>query len=237
MTRRAADDRGIALVLALLALATVAAAGLGIALVANVARMTASTAEESLALLNAAESALELAARDLSLLDLDEVLAGIATSARVDGAPGPRTVSPGLVINLVTLTNRLTCGRVTACTNGQRKQITTERPWGANNPRWRLFLHDALTPPPVPGPPTTLYVVVWVGDDAREDDDEPTTDGAGVAQEGRYIVRARSEAFGPRGGRRAIEAELVRQCTATEGAEVCLPGSRVQSWRAITQVP
>jgi hypothetical protein len=67
-----------------------------------------------------------------------------------------------------------------------------------------------------------MYIVAWVGDDARETDGDPLRDGA--AGQGRDIVRVRAEAFGPRGARHAVEADVIRQPA----------GIRVQSWRVRT---
>jgi hypothetical protein len=173
-------------------------------------------------------------ARELALFNLDEALDGTQVSSLVDGPPGTRMVAPGLSIDLPVLTNQLTCARDTLCTSAQVHAITTERPWGVNNPRWRLFLHQPLVPPPLPTVAATPYVVAWIGDDARETDGDAAVDGAGPGQEGRYMVRARVEAFGAQGGRRAIDAELARVCAASPTGVVCLPGSRVYSWRVAT---
>ena len=230
-------ERGVALLLVLLAMSFLVAVGLGLAVSAAMSRMTSANHAEAIALFNAAEAALELAAQELAAVDLDAALAGLQTSVRVDGLPGPRTVGTAASVDLVTLTNQLTCGRVAACSDAQVRQTTTARPWGVNNPRWRLFLHEPLATSILPASAPSIYVVVWIGDDAREDDGDPTRDGAGAGQEGRYIVRARAEAFGSRGGRRAVEAELRRFCLAAAEGTVCLPGSRVQSWRATADVP
>lgn len=228
------DGRGVALVLVLLAMTLLAALGFGLTLSSSVARLSAANHDETIALLNASEAALDLAASELALVQLDDVLSGALTSSRTDGVPGARVIAPGLSIDLLTLTSQLSCGRITACTDLQLAEVTAERPWGANNPRWQLFLYQTLDAPPLPQSASAIYVVVWIGDDAREDDGNPRADSAGGSEQGRYIVRARADAFGPRGGRRAIEAELARLCTEGPGGEECLPGSRVQSWRAIS---
>jgi hypothetical protein len=93
--------------------------------------------------------------------------------------------------------------------------------------------------PPRPDLPRVahpIYVVVWIGDDAREIDGNSENDDEGAGQEGRYVVRARAESFGSRGARHAIEAELARMCTGEGAGELCRPGVRVQSWRAVTVV-
>jgi hypothetical protein len=229
---------GVALVMVLLAIGLLSVTAMGLALSSTIVRLTGANLDESIVLANASESALELAARELgTIANWDNVLLGVQGSTLVDGIPGPRTVSPGLVIDLVALTNQLTCGRAALCTDAQVRVMTRERPWGRNNPRWRLFVHQPLPARPLPTPTRPIYVVVWLGDDAAETDDDPLVDGAGPDQTGRYIVRARAEAFGPRGGRHAIEADFARVCVDDGAGERCVPGIRVQSWRTVEEAP
>ena len=227
------SERGVVLVLVLLSITFVAAGGLALVLSTSLSRMSAANAEEAAALVNAADAGLAIAARELAMADVSAVLDGSQVSPYTDGAPGPRTVAPGVTIDLNELTNRLSCGAPAACTTAQIQEVSSERPWGMSNPRWRLFLHQAMAPPALPHPAQSPYVVVWIGDDAREVDGDPELDGAGPEQEGRYIVRARAEAFGARHGRRAIEAELTLRCLDDPAGDVCLPGSRVHSWRVL----
>lgn len=234
MTLHPARQSGVVLVIVLLAIGLLSVTALGLALSSSMVRLTGANLDESMVLANASESALELAARELgTIANWDNVLRGVQASALVDGNPGPRTVAPGRVIDLVALTNQLTCGRQPPCTDAQVRFATRERPWGRNNPRWRLFIHQPLAARPLPAPLPQIYVVVWLGDDAAETDGDPVADGAGPDQPGRYIVRARAEAFGPRGGRHAIEAELARVCVDDGAGERCRPGIRVQSWRTV----
>jgi hypothetical protein len=225
---------GVALVMVLLTIGVLSATALGLVLFSTITRLTGVNYDESIVLANASESALELAACELAIVtDWDRVLLGTQASTLVDGVPGPRAVAPGVSIDLVTLTNQLTCGRADLCTDAQVSVATRERPWGLNNPRWRLFVHQFLPTLPLPSATLPIYTVVWLGDDAAETDGDPLADGAGAGQEGRYLVRARAESFGPRGGRHAIEAELSRVCSDERGEESCAPGIRVQSWRAV----
>jgi hypothetical protein len=228
------NQAGVALVVVLLAIGLLSATAMGLALSSAMVRLTGANHDESVMLANASESALELAARELAMVvDWDNVLAGEQASTLIDGAPGPRIVSPGVAIDLVTLTHQLTCGRDLLCTDAQVRAATQERPWGANNPRWRLFVHQPLPLRPMPWRLPPVYVVVWLGDDAAETDGDPLADGAEPDQPGRYIVRARAESFGPRGGRHAIEAEFARVCRDDGDGERCAPGIRVQSWRTV----
>jgi Tfp pilus assembly protein PilX len=232
------SSRGVALVIVLLAISLLSAMAAGLTLSSALARYVAANYDEALALQNAAESALELAARDLAGASIDAVLAGAQASSHTDGAAGPRTLAAGFGIDLATLTNQLTCGRHEACSDAQVAQPASDRPWGANNPRWRLFVHRWLSPPAsIARRPPAIYVVVWVGDDAGEADGDALHDGAGPAHEGRYVLRARAEAFGPRGARYALEADVARLCTEGADGPVCTPGMHVQSWRAVSTVP
>jgi hypothetical protein len=232
VTRR--GQSGVALVIVLLAIGLLSATAMGLALSSTIERLVGANGDESAMLANASESALELAARELAMIaNWDTVLLAAQPSTLVDGVPGPRAVAPGMAIDLVTLTNHLTCGRPLLCTDAQIRVATRDRPWGANNPRWRLFVHQPLPAGLLPTPTPPVYVVVWLGDDAAESDGDPLADGAGPDRQGRYIVRARAEAFGPRGGRHAIEADFSRLCVDDGAGERCAPGIRVQSWRTV----
>jgi len=232
-------DRGIALVITLLAISLFSALGLALALSSAVDRMAAAHQEDAAILLNAADAALELAARDIgAIADWHTIFAGTVRSTVVDGSPdGARRVSEDTTIDLTGLTNDLTCGRAGGCTDVNRTASSADRPWGANNPWWRPFLYGRLTALATPRTLTAPYVIVWLGDDGGEVDGDVMTDGGGPEGEGRYIVRARAAAFGAGHAYRAIEAELARVCTASAAGDVCLPGIRVQSWRAVAAVP
>jgi type II secretory pathway pseudopilin PulG len=236
---RVAAQRGIALLVTLLLLSVLAAVAAGVTVSFKLARSSTTHQLEAADVANAAESALELAARELAAIaDWDAVLNGARASGLVDGAPGVRVVPGGETIDLARLTNELTCGRAALCTDAQVQAFDAERPWGVNNARWRPFLHVELPRgPAMPHPRAAAYVAVWIGDDAREIDGNSMADGAGGATDGRYVVRARVEAFGPRGARYGLEAELVRVCQPAEAAEVCAPGVRIQNWRAAAPRP
>lgn len=228
----ASSQAGVALVITLLAVATLSTLGLGLLLSSTTERQAASNHGEANAVLNAAESALELVARDLgAIADWDALLDGRSTTGTTDGSPGVRVLPSGAAIDLVALTNELSCGQPGGCAMAQVQAATIDRPWGRNNPRWRLFLHAPLVTPGPPHHDLQLYAIAWVGDDGAEVDGDVMVDGGGAGEEGRYIVRVRVEAFGARGSRRAVEAELARRCTLVNGVEQCLPGVRVRSWR------
>jgi type II secretory pathway pseudopilin PulG len=229
-------SRGFALIATLIALAVFSALGLGLLLTTSAERMAGNNHRGAVHALNAAEAALELAAREMALSpDWNAVLSGMEQSRYTDGLPAGVRGIAGMSIDLTTLTNQITCDRSTTCSDARVHTSTKERPWGANNPRWQPFLYGLLssfTPMP-PGVPD-FYVIVWIGDDARERDGNPGVDGGAAGGEGRDVVRARADAFARGGARRAVEADFVRPCQEEEGVRTCGPGIRVQSWRVRT---
>ncbi len=230
-------DPGVAIILVLLVTSFLSAVGLGLALVVFMDQLASGNHRGSVAMLYAADAGIELAARDLALApDWDGVLAGTDRGSFTDGAPsGVREIPGGGAVNLTAETNLLNCGKRTACTSAQMDANSRERPWAANNPRWRLFAYGPFPNLIEATRPVACYLAVWVADDGREEDDDPGAD-AEAGEPGRGIVRVRAEVFGPMGGRRAIEAELARVCRRHDGEEDCLPGIRVQSWQELRQL-
>ena len=231
------SQSGVALILMLLVTSFVSAVGLGLALVVFMDQLASGNHHGSVAMLHAADAGVELAARELAWADdWDAALAGTVRGSFTDGAPaGVRAIPGGGAVNLTDETNLLNCAKRTACTAAQMDANTRERPWGGNNPRWRLFAYGPFRDLVPMARPVPCYLAVWVADDSREQDDNPTAD-AEVNEPGRGVLRVRAQVFGPMGGRRAIEAELARVCRQEEGEEDCLPGIRVQSWQELRQL-
>lgn len=231
------NDSGIALILVLLVTSFLSAVGLGLALVVFMDQLANGNHRGSVAMLYAADAGIEIAARDLSLAaDWAALLAGTEQGSFTDGAPsGVRAIPGGGAVNLTAETNTLNCATPVTCTPAQMDANSRERPWGANNPRWRLYAYGPLQDLSRIVRPVPCYLAVWLADDSREADDDPLVDG-GVDEPGRGVMRVRSEVFGPSGARRAIEAELARVCGQQAGTEVCLPGIRVQSWQEVRQL-
>jgi hypothetical protein len=215
----------MALILTLLVLAACSALGAGMVLVTMPERFAGASYRDSVAALNAADAALELAARELeSIANWNSVLGGAVQSRFVDGPPsGERQIARGEPIDLTAITNQLTCDRDTACSDARVRARTAERPWGSNNPRWRLFLYSRLAAIAPTPEFADSYVVVWIGDDSEEADGDPLIDGGAASGAGASVVRVRAESFGPGATRRAVEANLVRR-----------DGIHVQSWRTMT---
>jgi hypothetical protein len=226
------SSRGIALVTVLLVSSLVFTMALGLSLVVSVNQLVVRNHAESAALAAAARAGVELAAQELAEADWSAVLTGLVQAGESDGAPtGPRVLAGSRRIDLSVETNLLNCAAAAGCSDAAMQGVRGDRPWGANNPRWRLFLYGPLGRlVPLHSPPA-IYLLVWVGDDGREADGAPEIDGGSPAGDGRGVLVVHAAALGRDGGRRAMEAELVRLCRPPDAGPPCLPGIRVQSWR------
>ena len=247
-SRRFGDERGMALLVALMAILLVMALGTALALGASVESTITRNFLNSSGALYAADAGLERAVGDLkAITDWNAVLSGAASSAFADGAPaGTRALPDGRLINLAEVVSLANCRQVTPCTSAAMDASTADRPWGSNNPRWQLFAWghlSGLLPPDDVEPP--FYVVVMVGDDPSENDGDPFVDGAapcppaeaGACNPGTDRLAVRAEAFGPFGAHAVLELTIARG-GAGEGPPDHDDGGdradvRILSWREL----
>lgn len=228
-------SRGVALVTVLVVTSLVMVMALAVALMVAVHQVTTRHHREGVASWYMARAGLHLAADALASEDWDAVLAGAAWAPFSDGTPdGVRVLDDGTALDLVGETARLTCGRPLVCTDAQVGAVTRDRPWGANNPRWRLFVFGPVRTLATWRFPPPLYLLVWIGDDGREVDGDAELDGVS-GQPGAGVVRARARVIGAGGSRRDAEAELVRVCRPVVDGGPCQPGVRVHGLRDIRQ--
>jgi hypothetical protein len=231
----AVRERGIALVLVLLATLALSALGFSLLLTTSAETLIAANYRNSIEALHAADAALERATPDIALVpdwtallaSPDEIVSGV-TASFGDTAP-TAALADGRVLDLVQATNLLNCPHVfpptaTPCTAAQMDHVGGDRQWGANNPRWRLFARGPLSAvSPGSGIDAPFHIAVWVADDAAETDGAPSQDGADASNPGSGVIQLRAEAFGPVGSHRAVEATLARSGR----------GVRILSWRLI----
>jgi hypothetical protein len=205
---------GMALVIVLGAMLVVSAMGLALVLLAISHGLAAGNERRANAALYAAEAGLERALPDLLRApDWDAVLDGRVRCGFADGPPGgTRGLTDGRRISLDEVVALANCGVAAGCSEAQMNAVTAERPWGPNNPRWRLFAHGPLSDLlPTPGTlPPAEYVVVLVADDPLEVDGDPTRDGRPGAGRGAGVLELRAEAFGPESAHRALEVTVAR---------------------------
>ena len=229
------NERGVALVLALMAMTMMMALGTALILTtatdSKIARNFRATSEATYV----ADAILERALDDIvGVRDWNDVLNGTAVSTFVDRmSVGVRTLADGSAIDLAQVINIANCQRPTPCSDDDMNKVTNERPWGLDNPRWKPFawgpLNDVTLTKSVNSP---FYVVLMVGDDPSECDNNPLVDGGppvppcggdAAFNPGVGVLSLRAEAFGPFGTHKMIEATIARS--------VANAGVRMLSWR------
>jgi Tfp pilus assembly protein PilX len=203
------DERGVALLLALMAAALVTA--LAASLIVPVSTETriagnARAAEESL---YAAEAGLARTIHDLGAMpDWSAALASFSRASFDDGQLSVRAPD-GRALSVATLLAER------QAVSDQTDGATT---FGADRPVWNPFGHgplSAVLPPGLIAQPA--YVLAFVGDDGFDGDGDSMTD-----SNGRLLVYV--EAFGVNGSRRAVEALIAHAA----------PGVvRVLTWREV----
>jgi hypothetical protein len=208
MVRRGRQrESGGALVMALLLLVLAGVVGGALALSLASEQLIAAHHHTAAELRLAADAGLARAQAEIArLASWSDVLQGRVLSSCRDSTLQPRQAD-GRMLDLAGLTAVL--------------QRTTDvlAPWGADNPRWRLFAYGPLdlVTGAAPDGRVTPYVVVWVADDQADGDGDALTDANGT-------VWLRAEAFGLGPARAALEATIHRPAPYPSAL-------RVVSWR------
>jgi hypothetical protein len=185
MTQPMRSDRGVALIVALLAMTVMSALGAALVLLTSTEAVIAGNFRQSRQAFYAAEAITELTLAELrGLASWTATIEGRERSRFVDGPPdGPRDLPIGAPVNLSEIFNLANCGVPTPC---------------GGAPRWQLFAYgrvrDLLPTGAIESP---FYIVALVGDPVQ-------------AADGSFVVSIRGEAFGPRGAHHAIEVSISR---------------------------
>jgi PilX N-terminal len=213
---RCADERGIALIVALMTMLLLTALGVALTLVTVTETKISGNHRAGSEALYAADAAVERVMQDLlTVPDWNTVLDGTVQSSFIDGPPGARNTTAG-TINLVQATNIVRCNSIAGCDNAALDLMTEERPWGMNNPRWQLYAYGPLTEMlPTDTLNSDMYVIVWVADDPAECDSKPFIDGDApvapcVQNNGKGVISMLVHAYGAGGVRRVIETTVAR---------------------------
>jgi hypothetical protein len=209
------DERGIALLIALMSTLLLTALGLALVMTTMTETMITANYRDGGEAMYAADAGVERVMQDLlTVPDWNRILSGALQSPFIDGPPSGTRNLPGGggTIDLTATTNLLNCNKTTTCSVSEMNTYTDERPWTTNNPRWQLFAYAPLDTIIDTGTITSsFYVVVWIADDQSENDDDPATDGGGSTGAGMLLMRA--EAFGPQGSHSVIEVTIGRTDT------------------------
>jgi hypothetical protein len=175
---------------ALVATALLNAIGLGLVSISNTEIAIASNYRQASQTLYAAEAAADCALDGLAhAASWSDVLAGATASPYGDATLTP-VLPSGERVDLAAITRDLQ-----AASDAEVRR-------GANNPRWRLFVHTPMARL-ARAPLAEEYLAAWVADDPTETDGDPLVDG-------NDIVMVRAQALGPWGRQRTIEATVAR---------------------------
>jgi type II secretory pathway pseudopilin PulG len=198
---RVRNELGTVLVTALMVTALLGTLGAALAFVVMTESAVAANYRAGQQGLYAADAGIERAIGDLRSLTSWRTVPGAGGTSATDfndGAIAPRA-GDSTVLDLVRLTSR------------RQTDSNAFYPAAPDRPLWRLFAHASLDRMiSGGGSGSSPYVVVWIADDPDDLDGDPSLDS-------NDIMIVHSEAFGIRGGRRAVEATILRE-TALDGA-------------------
>jgi len=224
---RLADEQGVALIIALMAMMLLTALGAAVVMVSNTETHIAGNYRNSQEALYAADAAVERIVQDLLLIPRwNDILNGTAQSGFVDGTmTSPKTLPGGGHMTLC-------CGPNTATAQLQAETDTLNL-WGANNPQWKLFawgpLSDMLPNDVIDSP---MYVAVWVADDPADGPDISNADGNPLVDTNGTLT-LHAEAVGPSGTRKVVEVTVARtSSTEIERGQIAQRGQEELNQRA-----
>ena len=219
---RALAERGVALLMVTTALSLLAALSAAVLVGSSLEVQIASHFRDRWAGFYAAEAIAARALDDMGAVsDWTRLLDGTSQSSFTDGQPGGlRALADGTVVNMTEAMNLANCGKTASCTASDLAATTADRPWGANNPQWRLYAWGWLRDLVAEASGSPWYLLLSVGDDPAETDNAPLVDGGGAGQAGLGVVLLRAEAFGLRGAHAAVEVTVARS-----------PSLHVVAWR------
>lgn len=214
------------LVIALLLTLLMSALGAAFSLVAAAETLIAGNFRSNQEALSAADAAAGRALADIdALADWNLALNGTVRSTFTDGLPsGTRHLVDGSLVDLAQITNLANCHKTAACTPAEMEATTTDRPWGANNPRWQLFMYGRLRDiAPATTVDSPFYVIALVADDPSDSDGDPSRD-SDAPDAGAGVIVLRAQALGPRSARKTMELTIARTSNGH---------ARVVAWRTL----
>src|SRR5262245_388298 len=237
---RGSDERGVAVVIAMMALLLMTALGTALVLETASGTVVAANYRSGSEAVYAADAVVERAIDDLvTVADWNQLLNGSIASTFVDGAPsGTRRIDGGSIVDLEAVVNTANCGKPSPCSPSEIiGNASGDRPWSANNPVWQLYgygpLAKLISGTTIDSP---FYVVLMVADDPSENDGLPLQDGQLKENPGRGVIALRAEAFGPRGAHKAIEVCVARADITEVEREGAPDGSSVDAVRSIALI-
>lgn len=210
------DERGVALIVALMAAMLLTALGVALVMVTNTETQITANFRNGQEALYAADAGVERVVQDLLMVPRwDDILTGSVKSGFVDSTTTPTLPAGGSQINLGTATAQL------------QQETNAANLWGPNNPVWRLYAWGSVSSLlPTNSIDSWMYMAVWIADDPSEIDGNPLADTNGV-------LSLRSEAYGPGGTHKVIEVTVARtSSTEIERGQIAQRGQEELNQRA-----
>ena len=208
------DERGMALLLAIVMATILGVLGSVIALTARVETLVAGRFEQARELEYAAEGAMALALADLGGADWTAALGGLPSSF-TDGDPSGVRSLPGVRPVVLCCGGGSLSSAIQQAANGGRT-------WGADTPNWRLYAWGPAASWLAGGAiRTPFYSSVWIADDPADNDGNPAADA-------NQVIAVYAVALGPGDGRRAVRALVARPMD--EVGRTLPRGVRIVSW-------
>jgi Tfp pilus assembly protein PilX len=231
---RLADERGAALIIALMSMMLLTALAAAVVMVTNTETMISANHRNSQEALYAADAAVERIVQDLLMTPRwNDVLAGSVQSSFIDGSmTATKTMPTGGSMVLCCDSSPPPAVPLTA-TGQLQKETDALNLWGANNPQWKLFawgpLADILSNSQID---SNIYVVVWVADDPADSVDGATPDG-NPANDSNGVLTLHAEALGAGGTRKVVEVTVARtSSTEIERGQIAQRGQEELNQRA-----
>ena len=139
-------EEGAALLIAIIAMLLLSALGAALILNSSSETMIAAHFRDGLEARYAAGALIERGVDDISgTADWTLLTGGVLRSSWVDGPPsGSRALADGSTIDLAQAVNLANCGKTAVCTAADLIAVTSDRPWGANNPQWWPYAYGPL---------------------------------------------------------------------------------------------
>ena len=225
------DDRGVALLLALMATLLLSALAGPLVVLTTSETAIASNYRSALETFYAADAGLEYVMQELeSMPQWNDILAGTVRSSLADAARRPRLLD-GSLLDLHQETTHL-------------QSVTDAVDWGGSNSlMWRLYAYGPVTGflPTTEPVWRSMFVAVWVADDLSETDRNPLVDS-------NETLTLHARAYGPSNSRKIVEVVVTRPTGAADAdlekpeAGEATPGPqvppkrgrlRILSWREI----
>jgi hypothetical protein len=219
---RAGDERGMSLIVVLMATMLLTALSMAVIMVTNTETTISGNYKNANEALYAADAGVERSVQDLLMIaDWNRILGANNTvpyrSSFMDASncSGSIDLYGGGRVNL------------TATKDALQAETDKANLWAANNPQWKPYACGHLTDL-LPGEQIDSYhyVAVWVADDPSEDDGDPTADTNGV-------LTLHAEAYGPMGSHKVVEVTVARtSSTEIERGQIAQRGQEELNQRA-----